>query len=51
MVEIKFTKKQQRIINSHKDKRLKDLWIEQFTFDQKLKQSPEYKQFMKNNKV
>jgi len=43
---MKFTKKQQQRIDSCTGK-LKDTWIKEFTFIQNLKQSPEYKQFMK----
>ena len=46
---MEFTKKQQRRINRCAGK-LKDRWIEEFTFIQNLKQTPEYKQFMKSNR-
>jgi hypothetical protein len=47
---IKFTKRQQQKIDSCKDEKIKQLWIDQFTHIQELKQLPQVKEFMKQER-
>jgi hypothetical protein len=47
---VKFTKRQQKIIDSCIDSRVKQTWIEHFTHIQELKQSPQFKEFKKEER-
>ena len=48
---VKFTKKQQRLIDNQTDPRAKENWIEHFTHIQEMKQMPEHKEFIKVERI